>query len=233
MDRRYRITRWIVGLLWLTFCLVAMMSCTTDDIEPDDVDRGEAYFPVTVGNWKEYEVEETIYTLLDTFYTNYLLREELVQPTGAPLEEPTVLLYRYYRDDASDPWDLDSLWQVKLLSTKRTTVENNIRYVRLAFPLEEGIQWDGNAENALGFEQYTAKDFGDAFTVPVTGLSFGDAVKIEHAVDTLSIIIDEVRFEVYARNVGLVYIYEENTDTQPGFPPVGTIYEQRITGYGP
>jgi hypothetical protein len=90
-------------------------------------------------------------------------------------------------------------------------VQENIRYVKLVFPLEKNKKWNGNLYNALGAEQYTFSYTDNPLTLGSTNYPLTSKVLQQNEVNAIEEI---VRYEIYAGNIGLVYALSDSINTQ-------------------
>jgi len=191
-----------------------MMSCdTSPEVVPDN---GLDYFPLRVGAYQIYTVEETqIKQSIEQNY-NYELKHSLID-SGINLEGGySYTIQRQVRDNANLPWQLIDSWTSKVSGRQAIVKEGNISYVKLTFPTINGLEWNGNSFNTLGGEQscgenndqqcdvYTVSSLGDAFALS-NGLTFAETLTIIQNDNTDLIVKQDVRKEVYAKNIGLIY----------------------------
>jgi hypothetical protein len=156
------------------------------------------------GNYVIYEVDSIVHdapvNVLDTF--RYFIKE-LNDSTYLNMENQwTKRIERSYKVDWDDPWQVKDIWTAVQTNTRAEKVEENIRYIKLAFPVTEAIEWDGNAANNLETWDY----YYDQVDVPA---SVGDTVyqktcKVIQR-DRVNAIEREYAEEVFAYGVGLVY----------------------------
>jgi hypothetical protein len=120
--------------------------------------------------------------------------------------------------------------------------ENNLRFVKLAFPMDLGFSWTGNTylpyapyqdfftysdynNLTVSAWNYVYQQVNQPFTV-ANGTSFDSATTILQIADSTNVpILDPTVFasvtywsETYARNVGLVYRRTEMWEYQPPTP---------------
>jgi len=111
---------------------------------------------------------------------------------------------------------LQDVWYENLLDTKAEKVEENIRYIKLVFPVKEGKSWDGNAYNTLGTWNYTYTDVD----VPliINNNTFDSTLTVLQ-LDNPLLISYEHSEEQYARGVGMIYkqyTFLDYQNIQPG-----------------
>ena len=128
-------------------------------------------------------------------------------------------------------------------STFRTIVANegNTAYVKLTFPMQEGLTWDGNSLNDLEPDSYEIRMLNHPFKVD--SITFANTVHVFQAdlLDPAKISADDYRVEVYADSIGLVFkeiIQKEYCDYSAGGPCseptvlTGFEYEQKLIEFG-
>jgi hypothetical protein len=198
MQNKFYLYSFII--LFVFICL----SCNSETSEPDDTRLGFVFFPLETGLFKIYQVEQIDYRLTGEKDTSkYLLKEAVVDSFRNEMDEYTYILYRFSRNLQENKWNIDSAWTAKRSPRQAITIENNIPFVKLIFPLREGASWDGNSYNTLGVENYTMvnvnKNFNSEFN------NFDNTVTIIQKDNEDMIISLDRRKEIYGQNVGLVY----------------------------
>lgn len=203
---------WKFGI-YTAVALALAVACSDDRLEPEPVDT--AYFPLSAGSWITYQVDSTRY---DDF--NMVVHERSLQVreyssglfTDASGTERHRIV-REYRDHAGQPWGAAGydIWAASLEGSQAIRVEENQPYLKLAFPLRQGKQWDGNVyididpAGPLGYlEGWDYRISSLDAPLSINGLDFDSTVTvIQQATGTL---IDTVGArEIYARGLGLVF----------------------------
>jgi hypothetical protein len=221
--------------------LLVLFSCSRKSNEVAE-DMGYNYYPLTEGNWYVYDVEVTKYHGSPVGSdSSYQMKEVIMEPV-TELDETRYQLYRYYRKNSSQSWKSqpDSVWTVFRRGNQLVKVEDNVRYVKLSFPVEPSKTWDGNSMNDSDLEKYTMKDVKRSFTIPSTTTIHNPTVTVLHS-DKLAKTEKNKRYDVYAENIGLVYRHleviaycQENDGCTLGTYIIhtGTHLEQRLNSYG-
>ena len=211
------------------------MSCSSDP-EPENQDDAE-YMPLKNGTFQIYTVDSTWYTPIDGEQTiHYELMTEVVDSFLNAEELYTKVIYRYKRDDASNPWKYHDTWSARVNDLRAVVSEGNTEFVKFVLPVSEGKTWDGNMFNSLGEDEYEMVNTRQPFTVD--GLMFEDCIEVDQNNDDDPIVRTDIRKEVYARDVGLVLrevtILNFCTAgcTTFGEIETGVIYSQRIKEHG-
>ena len=116
--------------------------CESERIKADGYDKDLRYYPLDSGNKWEYKYDSIVYDeslgRVDTF-AGYLL-EELTEE----LRENTYIIQRSWRKAPNDNWVTTDRWTVSLDDNRIIKTEENLPFIKLAFPLTKGKSWNGN-----------------------------------------------------------------------------------------
>ena len=127
--------------------LLLTLACKKEK-KAEAVDLGYTYFPTEIGQYVIYQVDSISYN--DFFNpvkidTTHFQLKELVQSHFTDNEgRESDRLERYVRKNDSLPWVLRDVWYQTRTSTKAEKVEENVRFVKLIFPVEVNQKWNGN-----------------------------------------------------------------------------------------
>jgi hypothetical protein len=206
---------------------LGIFSCKKD--KPTVPDMGYDYFPNQVGRYVVYDVDSFYY---DNFHINlttykvpidtfkFQLKEKIESIFYDNQNRPTIRLERYvkhYNDTlsyASMPWALRNVWAENRTATTAEKVEENVRYIKLAFPVTINQTWNGNAQNTLAEWDYNYSFFGLPRTVG--SIHLDSVLQVNQFDDNNSILTQRQLYtEKYARNVGLVYKQVIDVQSQP------------------
>jgi hypothetical protein len=229
---------------YLSFILfVALFSCHDADFSVEPIKPDYSYFPVDSGRWSEFKVKEinidaplNIYDTLE-YYVRYQLSGIFIDNQGDTL----IKVLRYYRDNEADRWQPINTWLLGIYDNMAIEEEENIRYIKLRFPLTIGKQWNGNAYNrtdTLQLFNYEVKSLDEPFVL--NDISCDSVLLISQKSESTA--ISKIDFyERYAKHIGLIQKQEidirsevlddlsipvENRVTQ------GTFYYQNLIRYG-
>ncbi|NND94961.1 MAG: hypothetical protein HKN45_08845 [Flavobacteriales bacterium] len=188
----------LIFILSVSFFLT---SCEEEDVI---IDPGYDYFPVELGRYVDYRVDSVYHDLpagvQDTF--QFYVREFIDSTFFDAESRPTNRIQRLYKDDLSADWVLKDIWVANRVSTSAQKVEENVRFVKLVFPVEPDVTWDGNAQNINEEWQY---EYSDLF-IPKT---IGDSTYTQTITviqrDRENLLEREYAKEVYGLGVGMVY----------------------------
>ncbi|MDQ3047969.1 MAG: hypothetical protein M3R27_10505 [Bacteroidota bacterium] len=200
--------------------MAGVASCKKDNGAPPDM--GYNYFPDQPGNYVIYNVDSFYYddfydpTTIDTF--KFQLKEKIESVFMDNQGRPTLRLeryVRYYNESIpynSLPWILRDVWSANKNMRVAEKVEENVRYVRLSFPVKETQTWDGNAQNTEGEMNYSYRFFDVSRTIG--NILFDSVLQVDQQ-DINNLIEKRFYIEKYARNVGLVQKHVIDIQSQP------------------
>jgi hypothetical protein len=224
----------IISIVAITFLL--FISCKKHETEKP-MDVGYGYFPTNIGHWVLYDVDSTFYD--DYHYTHYHYHytiKEYIESTFLDNQNrPTQRIERYKTIDTI-PTYIANVWSANLTSSNAEKVEDNIRYVKLIFPIADGQTWNGNAFNTLGEQEYKYDNVFAPYTI--NGLSFDSTVTVlqDDIVPDTNLIDVKIEKEIFAKNVGMIYkryrnVHYPNTAFSPDTIS-GVDYTYKIISFG-
>ncbi len=193
---------------------------------------------MTKGHYQIYDVNEIIYTLGDPDTFLYQLKTIVIDSFLNSESTYTYVIHRSVRDDATEPWEYKDTWSSRLVNGQAIESEENIDFVKLVFPFEVGVKWNGNAFNNLDTENY---ELESSESKTFNEVIFADCITIKQKDNQDFIVNLDKRYESFAKNVGLVYREKTQlfycTDTNLGcigqqIVDEGTIYKQTIVEHG-
>lgn len=217
-------------------------------------DMGYNYFPNQVGKYVVYDVDSFYYdnfynpVKIDTF--KFQIKEKIESIYADNQNRPTIRLERYKKNYIATipynalPWILKDVWAENLTSRTAEKVEENVRFVKLVFPVKENQIWNGNAQNTKDSWDCNYEFFDVSKTIGT--IHFDSVLQVTQIDDKLAnLIAHQYYIEKYARNVGLVYkqeidIQSQNINSDPSFysKPImqritsGFQYTMTINSYG-
>lgn len=189
----------------------AMAGCG-DSVTPID---SEAYFPLKVGAQWIYAVEESAIQrnlCSDDGVTSSNYDLKVVVTNSYPNTEggTTYVFERSKRTFTTDPWTPIGTWTAQRKGTKLIANESNVLYVKLLFPAEEGITWNGNEFNTqiqlnnLNVDSYQMINVHQPYKLTAS-LTYPKSVTVIQNNEVGNVLRMDFRKEVYALGVGLVY----------------------------
>jgi len=188
-----------------------LMSCDTItyEIKP----HYSSYFPVNENDSAEFYVLEIQHTSLGSDTLQYLLKEVTKNPYIDGEGDIAFQIHRYWKLDSTEDYQIKDVWSIKKTVSSVEKVEENIRFVKMIFPLDELSYWDGNLFNQLGEQEYAVNQIHTPYNM--FGLTLDSVVEITHEINANLLEYDNV-IEIYALHKGLIYKEEINLSINNG-----------------
>lgn len=203
-------------LIGLCGFAVMLAGCKRDG-SAEPLDPGYDYFPTAIGTWVEYQVDSVWrddgFNVLDS--VNYRLMERIEEHYTDPAGRPALRILRYVKD-STDNWLVRDVWSAVLTETVAEKTEENVRRLKLSFPIREGRRWDVHPYGPDAELVVALRDVNDPWTV--NGLSFERTAIVRNTVGP-NLVETRNYEERYAKGVGMVEKYWEETTTNIIFPP--------------
>ena len=201
--------------LLLILVITPFVSCRND--KEERATKGAEYFPIKIGTVKIYNVDTINYNpfnlTVDTI--SHEIREEVVEMFTDAAQDTV------YRVELSTWSTSKSMW-IPFRSFLRKIKDNyaietmeNVEEVKLLFPIAQyktkgsNYVWNMNMFNAR--EPVMVK-YTSVFSSYFNGIrGFNDCVSVKLS-KPLTGRVNDVREEVYAKDIGLVYRFRDSTD---------------------
>jgi hypothetical protein len=198
--------------LIILFCCIAALcitSCKKND-DSNDAPFDYTYFPMQVGDSLIYNVH--LYDKdLNEIDSSYQLLERVESIFDDNEGRPTFRLERYVRADDSSPWAIYKVWTANLTPTLAEKEEDNITYIKLAFPVEQNLSWNGNAKNIYendDLDDYRITSLDEPLSLGA--LNFDSSLTVTQ-LNADNLIESRYYIEQYVKGTGMVY--KEQTDS--------------------
>lgn len=201
-------------------------------IEPAP-DLGYDYAPNKIGSYIVYDVDSTYYDDFshDTLNFKFRIKEKFEENYIDNQGRSAVKIVRYIKkynpvlsyDNIA--WTIKDVWSCIKTNTSYEVVEENVRLIKLSFPVKTDAYWNGNAQNTIGEWNYKYNYIDNTETV--NGTLFEKVLFVEQKDDKLKNVIHRQYYiEKYAKNIGL--IYREIKDLYSNTVLLNVPVEQRI-----
>lgn len=160
-----------------------------------------SYFPLSEGAYFIYKYDsvwvDCVAGRRDTFHWEY--KEEMDSFYTDASGKQAMLLKVYRRNAGSGQWGQPRIYSLQLDGMRAMRIEENVRYIKLQFPLAQGKEWDGNLYNTL--------DWGSMYKITELHTPWGGFDSTVHVVqkDQQNLLERKLFTERYASGVGLVY----------------------------
>jgi hypothetical protein len=164
------------------------------------------YYPLEIGNFWEYTVDETTYFGENDFEVEkYFYRDQISDFYLNEAKEIVYLIQRKKSTDGND-WANEVVYTANFSNNRIIRNYNNQQHIVLVYPANLDLSWDANAYNTTNESPYFVESTG---SYVLNTFAFPDAVKIRKSQEDDLITIRDNRYEVFARNVGMVESYDE------------------------
>lgn len=213
-------------LFVFAFLGVFLFTCNENtDTQDLTVVKGFNYYPIEVGKYITYQLDSIIYGrpplceypfIRDTF--SHQLKEEVVDTFEDNTGTLNFIVERYLRKDESEPWVVVDVWNTKMSDTQVERVEENLRFIKLVFPVSDNVSWNGNAffqdtsvvvgAEVIDFYQHWSAEYEyENIDQPeeINGITFDSVMTVVQSAASENLVAHRSSIEKYARGVGLVY----------------------------
>ncbi len=221
--------------LWLIFLGVLLFSCDGEEVTPT-LKLASVYFPLEIGAYRDYEVEEITFNLEGPDTSHYFLREVFNDSIVSGQGDVRYLMQRFTSVDQV-AWTLSDTWTARKVDQSIIVTEDNIDYLKLASPVALGTTWNGNAFNTLSAVGYYY--IGNTASVSNVELPVeSEVIKLVIEDIEANLVNQDQRYEWYAEGIGLIakdYISLEFCTIncgELGEIQSGRILKQTLVAYG-
>ncbi len=197
--------------LLLPFIVAAFFSCKKDEaVVLNDV--GYDYFPANLGHYVTYACDSIVFPDIGTNSQTYKFKiKEIIDSSFTDNSgRPAIRIARYKKWVQYDTlavsdttWHLQDIWWANITNTTAEVVEENVRFVKLAFPVELYKVWDGNAQNSLGKTDYEYTSIDEPLTL--NGISYEKTLNVNQNNDINNPLFYKKDDEKYAKGVGMIF----------------------------
>lgn len=195
---------------WLIIILLLIIfSCSKENEDYVAPNVGYSYAGLNLGSYVIYDVDSHHYNLpfnIDTLI--HFQIKEVVDSRFTDLEgDEAYKIIRYRRDSTHLLWSLQDVWNAKLTATNYQKVEENLRFIKLVFPVSDNKTWDGNVKNVIGQQNY---EYTSVHQQEVLGSLGFDSVTTVLQFEDINLIQERLYEEKFAAGIGLIYKKSKN-----------------------
>jgi hypothetical protein len=202
---------------WALVGILIILSCEKDP-PPEPIDFAYDLYPIATGDLGVFEVDSLVYNdftgEVDSF--RYQMREQILDSFTDLEGRLSYKLERSFRPNDSSEWTIRDVWSLTKTAERLESREENIAYIKLVFPMDPSKEWNGNALNALGEEEFEVMSFDSLGNVLGTDEKL---CRVQHF-QRENLIERQSRSETYARGIGPVeyrseYIFTKTDGINP------------------
>lgn len=230
-------------LLLFMFSMAFVASCKDKLLDNTDLKDDFAYFPVDSGRAIIYQVFQlTIDKPSEVFDTLRWEQKEIISGWYIDAANDTIRRVEIYtRPGPGFGWSYVKTKFTAIIGLEALTLEDNIKYIALSFPVSLYKTWDGNRYNQLDtLKLYPFQYTSVHFPAIVFQSIFDSVVCVTQKADS-SLIHKDLNIEKYAKKIGLIHksivsIRSDQSDFDPTIPiedriTTGYIYKKEILSY--
>lgn len=196
--------------------MLLMQSCSsdsdTDPIAPYD------YFPLAVGQFQIYQVNEDVYSSgsREPVVKAWQEKDEVTSVNEDSTSGKVYIVSRYTRNTATQAWQKIKEYSVKHDPDKVIVNLDNEVLMPLVFPYSPQVEWDGYRYFTVDDDdpRYDTKHHYENINKPLTvnSLHFDKTIKVSERTDTTGVTQYRLGYKEYAAGVGLVIDEQTNLD---------------------
>ena len=192
----------------LLLAALALLSGCKDDtpVDPEPVLNGSDYYPIAPGDYAIFEVTESLQLGSVITRDSFQIRERVDSVAYTDLSgEPYFRVVRSIRNNAQASWTDDSVMVIKKTAQRVERQENNVRLIKLVFPMTENRSWNANLMNAGEPKNSEYVQVAVPYTLQrISGAeNFPQTTLVQLTADS-STIHAKTLYERYAKNMGLI-----------------------------
>ncbi len=203
----------------LFFCLAVILtiySCRPSTEET--VSKGTEYFPIKIGDIHYYQIDTLVYDLfkkeIDTFSS--LVKEEVIEKFQDASNDTVFRVELSRFSESSSNWEVFRTFERKIVDNYAIEKLENITELKMIFPISsyktKGSSYTWNINMFNNSDPLSVK-YTSIFTSFYNGINpYNNCVSIKLNKPTIGR-VNINRTEVYAKNIGLVYRFIENTNS--------------------
>ena len=169
------------------------------------LDSPSADEPVSpFGKYVVYDVDSFFYDNFNGMIdSSFYQIKEVVDSKFTDLEDDEAFkIVRYRKESDTTNWVLIDVWQSKLTTTNFQKVEENVRFVKLIFPINKDATWNGNILNNETDQVY---DYTSVDKIETIGGNTINNVLTVNQFEEVNLIEEKMFEEKYAKGIGMVY----------------------------
>ncbi|MBI1223670.1 MAG: hypothetical protein GC192_00410 [Bacteroidetes bacterium] len=222
------------------FAALTVMACkkTKDDYSTE---LGLEYFPLEIGKFMEYEVDSTIFDPngdTSVFYSRTFVKEEIIDTLSDNNGNVLYKIEHFERTADTLPWVIKKVLSVSIQENQAIRTEDNLRFIKLTFPVKKNANWDGNIHFDEGLIVTVAGETLEMFKgwkyrirqvdepLSIGNFQFDETATVEEA-DNENLIELRKSSAIYAKGIGLVYRELWILDTQCIDNCIGQTWEEK------
>ncbi len=213
-------------LLLLFSLIVLLAGCESETKMIDESIFGFDYFPVAIDDYRIFRIDSTIYDNdgLIVIEKRTFIEERITELFINGEGDTLYVLQRSARGSDNEEWRAVDNWLVGVSSENGYRIEENLKFIKMVFPLSVGTRWNGNqfneftevtiaGETLQAYKHWDYEVLANNVNIDVNGTSYSNVFQIQQADDDIGI-ERRLSHEWYAPGIGMIRKYMEILDTQ-------------------
>lgn len=216
----------------LVFAVASFFGACTDQVS-EPVNFYNEYFPTDSGHFVIYQVDSVFYDdfIGEVRTYQYQVKERIHSQFTDGEGEQSIRIERFRRQTGQHPWIIKDVWHARADGRKVVKYEENTPFIKLVFPPHRGSRWNGNALNHHPEMIYRITDVHKPATL-ANGLRFDSTITVMQN-NFVTLINEDIRWEKYALNIGLVESsYRNIRKNVAGNITAGVVFKYTLLEYG-
>lgn len=209
----------------LALAALLFFACCKKQPDNFSVNYQYNYYPIDSGHSITYNVDSVTFNYDGINWNRDTVQYQMMVVFGDTihdlLDSVNFLLSYYTRPNASSAWSAPYVTYCLRTQTNIQVIENDIRFIKLVFPPQLNETWNGNlyvpVDNNINsayttFQGWTGYTYENVDTsMMLNGLNYNNAVVVSED-NSINNLTKNLRTEVYAPNVGMIYQEWESLD---------------------
>jgi hypothetical protein len=214
--------------LLLAICTIYILASCGNKTKDLQLAPISDYAPLTIGKYISYSLDSLVFTNFGTveahrlYQVKYLVADTLLDNLG----RKGYRINRQIRATATDPYVNENTFFALNTGTTLEFTENNLKFIKLAMPINNGYNWRGNSAinystvlpdigNLFFLEDwdYTYENVGETSPIAIPGYTLNNTITIAQKNTSFNLPIGPTTViaskdfakEIYAQDIGMVY----------------------------
>jgi hypothetical protein len=218
-------------LLALIPCSLFFNACKKDAVLEAEKEY-TGYFPAKVGSYIIYDCDSLYYNSFTSQVDTYRFKiKEFYESEYTDNSGRKAIRVERWKKEETANWFLKDVWYTVKDKKQVEKGEEDIRLIKLVFPVKENVEWNINALNSIGKRTVIYKDVHAPFSTGA--LSFDSTVTVINN-DPKNLVSEYRDTEIFSMNVGMIYKRYVNVDYVVPTPQIksGVLFTMRAVEFG-
>jgi len=212
----------------ILFAILVFSACSKNQVEVPLALPASDFFPLKMNSYWIYDaLKIDIDAPVDKFDTSRFELKVIINDFDSLTQ--LYEFWRYTRPDSLSEWVIFDIVSVDTNTIGIQSIEDNLRFLKLSDPIILDKTWDGNSFNILPAWDYSYTDISGRFENEY--LEIKEVIRVDER-NVVNLLQQEIAWEIYGKNVGLVFKHEEVLKLEANKVKTGHIIEYNLIKYG-